>query len=130
MNEYHRFFLWHRESASLILGRKEGVQITAEAFDVEFNKVTNTQTVENKLWDGLLGLRNQIDQTDYRTTRDNSLRVVLKLLKMDDTVFLRRELYEDTEKEIKAAIKGTMGDDAVAKLIRETPGITDEQFQY
>lgn len=130
MNEYHKFFLWHRESASKVLELKKRVQIAAAAFDVEFNKVTNAQTIENKLWDGLLGLRNQIDQTDYRTTRDNSLRVIIKLLKMDDTVFLRQELYEDTEEKINAAVKGKMGDDAVAKLIRETPGITDEHFQY
>jgi hypothetical protein len=130
MDECYKLALRHRNAGSAVLELKKSVQIAAAAFDVEYNKVTDAQTVENGLWDGLLGLKNYINQTDYRTTRDNSLRVILKLLDMDDEVFRGQQLYEDAEEAIKLAIKAKMGDDAVAKLSRETPGITDEQFQY
>jgi hypothetical protein len=52
------------------------------------------------------------------------------LLEMDDEVFRGQQLYGDAEESIKLAIKTKIGDDGVAKLSRETPGITDEQFQY
>ncbi|KAH9882933.1 hypothetical protein J1614_000299 [Plenodomus biglobosus] len=127
--EYYKFAIWCRNAGSVVLELKRKVQYASEAFDVEYSKVTTAQSVENGLWDGLMSLRNQIDQTDYKTTRDNSLRVILELLRMDDKIFLRQQLYEDTENAIKLAIEEKMGKDAMAKLEQNAPiesnGIND-----
>lgn len=121
MTEYYKFAIWCRNAGSVVLELKRQVQYASEVFDVEYSKVTTAQSVENGLWDGLMGLRNQIDQTDYKTTRDNSLRVILQLLQMDDKIFLRHQLYEDTEDAIKLAIKEKMGEDALARLEQNAP---------
>ncbi|KAF2853716.1 hypothetical protein T440DRAFT_287039 [Plenodomus tracheiphilus IPT5] len=129
MTEYYKFAIWCRNAGSVVLELKGMVQHASEAFDVEYSKLTTAQLVENGLWDGLMSLRNHIDQTDYRTTRDSSLRVILKLLQMDDKIFLRQQVYEDTEDAIKVAIKKKLGEDALARLQQIAPiesnGIND-----
>jgi hypothetical protein len=121
MTEYYKFAIWCRNAGSVVLELKAKAQSASKAFDVEYGKVTEAQSAENSLWDGLMRLRNQIDQTDYKTTRDSSLRVILQLLQMDDKVFLRQQLYEDTENAIKLVIKEKMGGDALERLEQNAP---------
>ncbi len=91
-------------------------------FDTTFDDVTGSQEKAAELWKGLLGLRAKIENTDYKSTRDNSLRIVLQLLTADDRLFSRRSFAADVEHYIKRRIEDTLGVEALSKLLE--PGIT------
>lgn len=105
------------------MGLKKELETQKKGFDDEYNKVTQARAVESKLWSGLLDLRNTINTTEVRSTRDRSLHEILKLLKMDDTVFMRQKFYEDAETRINKAIQEKLGSNKLTRLIA---GIYDE----
>ncbi|KAL8924493.1 MAG: hypothetical protein Q9172_002658 [Xanthocarpia lactea] len=91
-------------------------------FDTTFDDVTESQEKAAELWKGLLGLRAKIENTDYKSTRDNSLRIVLQLLTADDRLFSRSSFAADVEQYIKRTVEGTLGVEALSKLLK--PEIT------
>ena len=71
---------------------KARVKIVSKQFDEDYDHVTHCSQVENRLASGLLKLRNTIWNPNFSYTRDDSLKVILELLKEDDEVFPASEL--------------------------------------
>jgi hypothetical protein len=100
----------------------------AQDFQAKFRLVTDAQQVSDRLFAGLLGLANTIRDTNFQTTRDNSLRVVLAVLGRyhelrDDHAALEIPGIED--RRIHRAIVDRMGRDGVQKLL-EPPQPADD----
>lgn len=92
-------------------------------------RVTEAQNVEVELWTGLLDLKDKIWSTEYISTRDHSLRQLLCLLTLDDTIFMRQEFFEDTEVRIKNAIEKTLGAEGLERLIaKEDELVFDDEL--
>ena len=98
-------------------------------FDKTFDDVTGSQEKAAKLWKGLLGLRAKIENTDYKSTRDNSLRIVLQLLTADDRLFSSSSFAADVEHYIKRRIEETLGGEALSKLLEPEITTSWEDFE-
>ena len=96
---------------------QQQLEHTASHFGEEYVKVNDAQNVETNLWTGLIDLKDKVWSTDYVSTRDQSLRQLLSLLTLDDTVFMRHDFFESAETRIKDAITQKLGEGAVDKLV-------------
>ncbi|KAL8907063.1 MAG: hypothetical protein Q9171_006010 [Xanthocarpia ochracea] len=98
-------------------------------FDTTFDEITGSQEKAAELWKGLLGLRAKVENTDYKSTRDNSLRIVLQLLTADDRLFSRSSFAADVEQYIKRTVEGTLGVGALSKLLEPEITTSLEDFE-
>ncbi|KAL9027885.1 MAG: hypothetical protein Q9180_007259 [Flavoplaca navasiana] len=88
----------------------------SDDFDLTFNDVTESQEKAAEFWKGLLKLKAQIHNTDYKSTRDSSLRVILQLLTEDDHLFRAGSFAAEIESNIRSRVESILGNDAWAKL--------------
>lgn len=102
-------------AAHIYLLRK--LQGTAADFGNQYVKVTTTQSAADKLWGGVKDLRYEIWNTDFQSTRDHSIHQILKLLTLDNEVFMLHPFFEETEARIKQAIQAKLGSEALQRLI-------------
>jgi hypothetical protein len=104
-------------------GRKacRDLKVRIKALDKEFAtellRVNESQLVESSLWRGLLELSSMVEDPKFLSSRDNSLRLVLKILKADDDKFGSGDRYVHIEERIKLAIIGRWGEDGFKKLL-------------
>ena len=105
-----------KDTASQIVGLQARIRTVAEEFESEYDRLLTAQHVEGNLFRGLLKLRNQIWDTNFTSTRDTSLYLIIQLLAADDDVFQRKAFYEDTEARIKAAISAKLRSDSLERL--------------
>lgn len=108
---------------------KASVARIEQDFQTKFRLVTNAQQASDKLFAGLLGIANTIRDANFRTTRDNSLRVVLVVLPRyhelrDDHAPLQIPGIE--ERRIHRAIVNRVGRDGVQKLLEPPQPAEDE----
>ncbi|KAK4035463.1 hypothetical protein C8A01DRAFT_48352 [Parachaetomium inaequale] len=106
----------------------ESVARIAQDFQAKFQLITNAQEKSNKLFAGLLGLVNKINVTDFRTTRDNSLRVVLDVLGQYHELRTDHDSLEIPgigERRIHTAIVDKLGKEGVDQLL-EPPKPADD----
>ncbi|KAH6623345.1 hypothetical protein F5144DRAFT_583002 [Chaetomium tenue] len=108
---------------------KASVDRVAQDFQAKFRLITDAQQVSDKLFAGLLGLANTIRDTNFRNTRDNSLRVVLAVLGRyhelrDDHSSLEIPGIED--RRIHRAIVDKVGRDGVKTLLEPPKPATDD----
>lgn len=85
-------------------------------FDTTFNDVTESQEKAAEFWKGLLKLKAQIHNTDYKCTRDSSLRIILQLLTEDDHLFRAGSFAAEIESNIRSRVESVLGNDAWVKL--------------
>ncbi|KAL9005722.1 MAG: hypothetical protein Q9180_009787, partial [Flavoplaca navasiana] len=88
----------------------------SDDFDTTFNDVTESQEKAAEFWKGLLKLKAQIYNTDYKSTRDSSLRVVLQLLTEDNHLVRAGSFAAEIEGNIRSRVESVLGNDAWAKL--------------
>ncbi|KAF5553651.1 hypothetical protein FMEXI_2300 [Fusarium mexicanum] len=86
-------------------------------FATEFLRVSKNQQVETSLWRGLLELSSMVEDPKFLSSRDNSLRLVSKVLKADDDNFGSGDRYAHVEQRIKSAIIDRWGEDGFKKLL-------------
>ncbi|KAH6842265.1 hypothetical protein B0I37DRAFT_381539 [Chaetomium sp. MPI-CAGE-AT-0009] len=107
---------------------RESVERVAQDFQAKFQFIANAQQAADKLFAGLLGLANTIQDTNFKTSRDNSLRVVLAVL---DRYHELRDDYKELEipgieeRRIYRAIVDRLGRDGV-KMLLEPPKPVDD----
>ncbi|KAI1342875.1 hypothetical protein F5Y15DRAFT_371281 [Xylariaceae sp. FL0016] len=126
METYYQLAVFHHNASAAIAGLRDKVKTTASDFDVEFKRVTDAQRVEDHLWSGLLDLRNKVLSSDFKSTRDNSLRVILDLLKTDDDIKLGHDCLDTAEARIKEDICGRLGGNAVQLLTAPYQGSAED----
>ena len=115
--QFYQVAIIDKNASAAYMALKQRLEKIGRHFAQEFVQVIEAQNVETKLWTGLLDLKNKIWSTDYTSTRDRSLGQILRLLTLDDEVFMRQSFFEDTELRIKDAIVRKLGGDAVKRLI-------------
>ncbi|KAI0206633.1 hypothetical protein F4808DRAFT_466644 [Astrocystis sublimbata] len=113
---YYQLTMFHKNASAAIAGIKDQVKVLAAEFDTEFKRVIDAQKAEDRLWGGLLDLRNKVLSSDFVSTRDNSLRVILELLQLDDGIDLNHDCLEAAELKIKGKVCARLGDNAVIEL--------------
>lgn len=116
VEEFESLAQFHAESIVEVLGFQEQLRLIAERFDVQYKKLTSAQTIENRFWEELLRLKDYVCQTNYTSTRDSSLRIILQLLKADDDTFHRQEYYEMAQAAIESQIVLRLGKDALESI--------------
>ncbi|KAK3291494.1 uncharacterized protein B0H64DRAFT_469226 [Chaetomium fimeti] len=107
---------------------KASVERVAQDFQAKFQLITDAQQTSDKLFAGLLGLANTIKDTNFRTSRDNSLRVVLAVLSRYHKLrydYTSLEIPGIEERRIHRAIVDRMGNDGAKKLL-EPPKPADD----
>jgi len=99
----------------------------AQDFQAKFRRILMAQQISDRLFAGLLGISNAIHDTNFRTSRDNSLHVVVNVLRR------YHELRADhgaldipgiAERRIQRAICVKLGEGGVRKLM-EPPAPVD-----
>ncbi|KAM5521693.1 hypothetical protein FOXYSP1_15584 [Fusarium oxysporum f. sp. phaseoli] len=95
---------------------KVRIKALNKEFATELLRVNESQLVESSLWRGLLELSSMVEDPKFLSSRDNSLRLVLKVLKADDDKFGSGDRYAHVEERIKLAIIGRWGEDGLKKL--------------
>ena len=120
--------MFAKNASSAFVALKQRLELVVTDFAEMYVRVTEAQNVEVELWTGLLDLKDKVWSTEYVSTRNHSLRQLLCLLTLDDTVFMRQEFFEDTEMRIKNAIEKTLGVEALERLIanEDEPVFDDE----
>lgn len=116
---YYQLAVFAKNASSAFMALKQRLALVVTDFAEMYVRVADAQNVEVELWTGLLDLKDKIWSTEYISTRDHSLRQLLCLLTLDDTVFMRQEFFESTEVRIKNAIEKKLGAEALKKLIAE-----------
>ncbi|SCO90185.1 uncharacterized protein FRV6_14313 [Fusarium oxysporum] len=96
---------------------KVRIKALNKEFATELLRVNKSQLVESSLWRGLLELSSMVEDPKFLSSRDNSLRLVLKVLKADDDKFGSGDRYAHVEERIKLAIIGRWGEDGLKKLL-------------
>lgn len=118
-----------RLAAAATLSLKARTTSVSDDFDTAFNSVTETQEIETELWKGLMSLENKVCDPDYRTTRDNSLRIIFQLLTADDLVFSAGSYAARVENSIKASVRSKIGAEALEKLLAPAARTSNEDFK-
>lgn len=114
---FDKLAIYANDTSAAYISLRQELERRSSDFGEEYVKVTDAQNVETDLWTGLIDLKDKVWSTDYVSTRDRSLRQLLTLLTLDDTVFMRHEFFESAESRIKEAITRKLGEDAVDKLV-------------
>lgn len=113
---FYQLAMTARNTSAAIHVLQGRVKRVADEYDIDFRRITDELKAANLLWRGLMDLKNAIWATDLYTTRDNSLKVILDLLDMDDEVFHREPFFEETQIRIQDAISAKLGVNAVGLL--------------
>ena len=125
---YYQLAMFCKNGIAALMDLKNNLEPIATGFSNEYGRVTTAQGVENKLWEGLERLKSNIWSTDFTSTRDNSLRLILQLLVADNEVFHCQLFFEDTKTRIKESIRSKIGANAVEKLLVHIPAKTLGDF--
>ena len=125
---YYQLAVFAKNASSAFMALKQRLGFVVTDFAEMFVRVVEAQNVEVELWTGLLDLKDKIWSTEYVSTRDHSLRQLLRLLTLDDNVFMRQEFFENTEVRIKNAIETELGVEALKRLMEpeDEPVFDDE----
>ncbi len=92
----------------------------AQDFQAKFQRITSAQQTSDRLFEGLLGMSNAIRDTEFRTSRDNSLRVVLDVLRRYHGLRVDHaslEIPGIEERRIHRAICEGLGEAGVRRLL-------------
>ncbi|KAK1762868.1 hypothetical protein QBC33DRAFT_599804 [Phialemonium atrogriseum] len=93
------------------------IDTASKGFYTECERMVAASKSVSRIWTGLIRVKDNICAPNFRTTRDNSLRAVLQLLKDDDTrVEGSYPRAREVEEEIYREIDGKLGAGAVDKL--------------
>ncbi|KAL2126680.1 hypothetical protein VTI74DRAFT_421 [Chaetomium olivicolor] len=107
----------------------ETVARVAQDFQAKFERITTAQQISDRLFAGLLEIANKIQDTDFRTTRDNSLRVVLAVLRLYHELRMDRRALDIPgieERRIHRTICERLGEDGVKQLMLPPAPVVDD----
>ncbi|VUC22507.1 unnamed protein product [Clonostachys rosea] len=110
-----------RNCGSACIALKQRTRLKYDEFGEELTRIREAQKIEARLWRGLLELSNMMEDSSFLSSRDNSLRLVLKVLKADDHKFGTDDRYGDVEERIKAAITDKWGAEGLQNLLVPGP---------
>lgn len=119
-NWTYRLSMIARNGGAGCLVLHDRAQAMYDEFGTEQLRIIEAQKVEAHLWVGLIDLRDTIADPEFQSSRDNSLRVVLKILEADENKFGAEDRYALVEQRIKSLITDKWGTDALAAL--QVPG--------
>ncbi|KAF3071885.1 hypothetical protein CFAM422_005798 [Trichoderma lentiforme] len=100
----HRLEMFHQETWTGMGNLRDKAQSVAGSFKHEFKRVTEVKEVKDKVFENLLNLRNKIQDPEFRTTRDSSLRLVMELFRTDDDSWCGQGCVGFLEQKITEAI--------------------------